>query len=152
MSATQVTVITVVGQLGALTGSTFSGYVSSFTGRRLAMIVACICGGALVPPYILTRGNDLIATTFFQQVFVGGVWGPIPVHLVELSPPALRTLFYGLTYQLGNLASSASATIEATIGERFPLPSRDGEDVYDYGKVIGKNSSFRITELLLMIF
>lgn len=112
-------------------------------GRRLAMMVACLMGGALVPAYIKPRDNTLIATTFFEQFFVGGVWGPIPVHLVELSPPALRTLFYGFTYQLGNLASSASATIEATIGERFPLPSLagDSQDVYNYGKVIGKSQN-----------
>ena len=85
------------------------------------MLVACVFGGAIVPAYMLLRDDTLIASTFFEQVFVGGVWGPIPVHLVELSPPALRTLFYGLTYQLGNLASSASATIEAIIGERYPL-------------------------------
>lgn len=30
-------------------------------------------------------------------------------------------LSVGTSYQLGNLVSSASSTIEATIGERFPL-------------------------------
>jgi SHS family lactate transporter-like MFS transporter len=64
--------------------------------------------------------------------------GPIPIHLIELSPPALRTLLVGFTYQLGNLASSASATIQAIIAERFPLPpSASGDKRYDYGKVIG---------------
>ena len=93
----------------------------------------------MVPAYIKPRDDKLIATTFFEQFFVGGVWGPIPIHLVELSPPALRTLFYGFTYQLGNLAAAASATIEATIGERFPLPPLDGEKRYNYGKVIGES-------------
>lgn len=45
-----------------------------------------------------------------------------------------------LSYQLGNLVSSASSTIEATIGERFPLPPliEDGKPVprYRYGKVM----------------
>lgn len=59
------------------------------------------------------------------------------IHLMELSPPAFRSLIVGLTYQLGNLASSASSTIEATIGERFPLPRRPGEAVtYNYGRVM----------------
>jgi len=80
---------------------------------------------------------SLVASAFFLQFFVGGVWGPIPIHLSELSPAALRATMVGLTYQLGNLASSASATIQATIGERFPLPSRNGEKIYDYGRVIG---------------
>lgn len=42
----------------------------------------------------------------------------------------------GLTYQLGNLASSASATIQAIIGERYPLPPHNGVERFDYGKVI----------------
>lgn len=49
-------------------------------------------------------------------------------------------LFQSLSYQLGNLVSSASSTIEATIGERFPLPPliEDGEEIprYEYGKVM----------------
>ena len=102
------------------------------------MLTACIFGGALVPAYIFVRNDSLIACTFFEQFFVGGVWGPMPIHLIELCPPALRTFMYGVTYQLGNLASAASSTIEATIGERFPLPpSKTGEKRYDYGKVIG---------------
>jgi len=139
MSATQVTVITVVGQIGALIGGTFVGYISTFTGRRLAMMVACVCGGAIVPAYVLPRDNALIATAFFEQFFVGGVWGPIPVHLIELSPPALRSLIVGFTYQLGNLASSASSTIQAVIGQRYPLPpSPSGGKRFDYGRVIGR--------------
>lgn len=138
MDATQVTVITVIGQIGALIGSTIIGYCSTFTGRRLAMMVSCVFGGSLVPAYILIRNDKLIATVFFEQFFVGGVWGAIPVHLIELSPPVLRALIVGFTYQLGNLASAASSTIEATIGQRFPLPNgKNGEKRYDYGKVIG---------------
>ncbi|KAK5742007.1 hypothetical protein LTR17_003515 [Elasticomyces elasticus] len=139
MSPSQATVVTVVGQLGAISGGMTVGWLSTFTGRRLAMMVSCVFGGALVPGYILLRTDSLIATTFFEQFFVGGVWGPIPVFLVELSPPVLRTFIYGVSYQLGNLASSASSTIEATIGERFPLaPTPKGVKRYDYGKVIGE--------------
>lgn len=38
---------------------------------------------------------------------------------------------------MGNLASSASATIQSVIGERYPLPPKDGVKRFDYGKVIG---------------
>jgi SHS family lactate transporter-like MFS transporter len=59
---------------------------------------------------------------------------------MELSPPAFRTFVVGTSYQLGNLVSSASSTIEATIGEQFPLaPKISGSKVtkrYQYGKVI----------------
>jgi SHS family lactate transporter-like MFS transporter len=61
----------------------------------------------------------------------------MPIHLLELSPIALRSLMVGLTYQLGNLGSSASATIQSIIGERYPLPAGpDGKARFNYGKVI----------------
>ena len=56
---------------------------------------------------------------------------------MELAPEALRTTAVGLTYQLGNLASSASATIQSVIGENYPLPPHNGVERFDYGKVIG---------------
>ncbi|KAI0203210.1 carboxylic acid transporter [Astrocystis sublimbata] len=136
LGPTETTVITVVGQIGALLGGVTVGYVSTFFGRRLSMIFCCFIGGAILPAYIFPRTLSLIASAFFLQFFVGGVWGPIPIHLSELSPPVLRSTAVGLTYQLGNLASSAAATIEATIGERFPLPPKNGLKRYDYGKVI----------------
>ena len=69
---------------------------------------------------------------------------------MELSPGSFRTFVVGTSYQLGNLVSSASstieATIEATIGERFPLSPKvavsptTGKKTttlrYNYGKVI----------------
>ena len=81
-------------------------------------------------------GVKTINPAFFNQILI--FLGPIPIHLLELSPPGLRSLLVGFTYQLGNLASSASATIQAIIAERFPLPpSASGEKRYNYGKVIG---------------
>ncbi|KAH2929838.1 hypothetical protein KXW73_007365 [Aspergillus fumigatus] len=138
LQPTQVTVITVVGQAGAFVGANFFGYISTFFGRRLTMMVTCVIGGALVPVYILPRDMSLIAAVFWQQFCVGVVWGPIPIHLMEVNPPALRSLLVGLTYQLGNLASSASATIQSTIGSRYPLPPIEANKKrFDYGKVIG---------------
>lgn len=73
---------------------------------------------------------------FFEQFCVQGAWGVIPIYIMELSPGSLRTFIVGTSYQLGNLVSSASSTIEATIGERFPLPSNDKTLRYNYGLVI----------------
>lgn len=138
MGATQVTIITVVGQVGAFIGANIVGYFSTFVGRRASMMATCVVGAALVPGYVLLRDMRLVATAFFLQLCVGGVWGPIPIHLMEINPPTLRTLLVGFTYQLGNLVSSASATIQAVIGERYPLPDGpDGEQRFDYGKVMG---------------
>ncbi|KAK2758391.1 hypothetical protein FQN54_004241 [Arachnomyces sp. PD_36] len=135
-SKTQVTVIQVVANLGAMTGGTIIGYSSQIFGRRFSIIVVSIVGGALLYPYSFVSSDSVIASSFFEQACVQGAWGVIPVHLMELSPGGFRTFVVGTSYQLGNLASSASSTIEATIGERFPLPPLDGEKRYEYGKVI----------------
>ena len=74
MSPNQTTVITVVGQAGAFIGANIVGYFSTFVGRRLSMICACFLGGALIPGYILPRNMNLVATVFFEQMCVGGVW------------------------------------------------------------------------------
>ncbi|KAK4554625.1 Carboxylic acid transporter [Recurvomyces mirabilis] len=139
-SANGVTITQVVANLGAILGGTTIGYLSQSLGRRLSIIIVCIIGGALLYPYTFTGDDKVIAAAFFEQFCVQGAWGVIPIYLMEMSPGSFRTLVVGASYQLGNLASSASSTIEATIGERFPLPSKlvAGKVVhrYDYGKVI----------------
>lgn len=123
-----------------MTGGTIIGYSSQSIGRRFSIIIMCIVGGALLYPYTFVSSKAVIAAAFFEQFCVQGAWGVIPIHLMELSPGSLRTFVVGTSYQLGNLASSASSTIEATIGERFPLPpiEHNGKTVkrYEYGKVI----------------
>ncbi|KAL6832315.1 major facilitator superfamily domain-containing protein [Trichoderma camerunense] len=136
-SADKVTVTQVVANLGAMTGGTIVGFVSQSVGRRFSIIICCIVGGALLYPYTFVHDTSIMAAAFFQQFCVQGAWGVIPIHLMELSPGAFRTFVVGTAYQLGNLVSSASSTIEATIGERFPLPpTASGTKRYDYGKVI----------------
>lgn len=59
----------------------------------------------------------------------------------------------GTSYQLGNLASSASSTIESTIGERFPLPpTSKGVKRYEYGKVICIFVGCCLAYLLILTF
>ena len=140
-SANAVTVTQVVANLGAMAGGTTVGYCSQIFGRRFSIIFVCIIGGALLYPYTFTSSHAVIAAAFFEQFCVQGAWGVIPIHLMELSPGSLRTFVVGTSYQLGNLASSASSTIEATIGERYPLPplqTKEGKTIkrYEYGKVI----------------
>lgn len=113
-SATAVTVTQVVANLGAMTGGTTVGYCSQIFGRRFSIIFICIIGGALLYPYTFTNSKAIMAAAFFEQFCVQGAWGVIPIHLMELSPGALRTFVVGTSYQLGNLASSASSTIEAS--------------------------------------
>ena len=139
-SANAVTVTQVVANLGAMTGGTVIGYCSQIFGRRFSIIFIAIIGGALLYPYTFTSSKAVIAAAFFEQFCVQGAWGVIPIHLMELSPGSLRTFTVGTSYQLGNLASSASSTIESTLGDRYPLPPlHKGKKTikrYEYGKVI----------------
>lgn len=140
-SANAVTVTQVVANLGAMTGGTVVGYCSQIFGRRFSIIFISVIGGALLYPYTFVTTKAVIAAAFFEQFCVQGAWGVIPIHLMELSPGSIRTFVVGTSYQLGNLASSASSTIESTIGERFPLEPLHGKDGkitkrYNYGKVI----------------
>ena len=49
----------------------------------------------------------------FDVVVFTRAWGVVPILLSEISPPAFRSTFPGVAYQLGNMISSASAQIEA---------------------------------------
>jgi SHS family lactate transporter-like MFS transporter len=135
-SANAVTVIQVCANLGAMLGGTVVGYLSQTFGRRFSIIFISVIGGALLYPYTYTSTSAIIAAAFFEQFCVQGAWGVIPIHLMELSPGSFRTFVVGTAYQLGNLASSASSTIEARLGSEFPLPPKGKTKRYEYGKVI----------------
>ncbi|KAJ7670994.1 hypothetical protein B0H14DRAFT_3909461 [Mycena olivaceomarginata] len=66
-------------------------------------------------------------------MFLDG-WGVILIHLAEMAPPAFRATFPGVAYQLGNMASSASAQIEAAGGKHLKTTIKSVV-VPDYGKV-----------------
>jgi SHS family lactate transporter-like MFS transporter len=139
-SANAVTVTQVVANIGAMCGGTVIGYCSQIFGRRFSIIFISIIGGALLYPYTFVTSERVIAPAYFEQFCVQGAWGVIPIHLMELSPGSFRTFVVGTSYQLGNLVSSASSTIESTTGERFPLPplktSTSVTSRYNYGLVI----------------
>lgn len=133
-SANQRTAIMIVVNLGAMVGGLCVGTLSEFTGRRLAIFSCAVGSSALIyPAFFSTSIGGLMAGGFFMQFFVMGCWGVCSVYIMELSPPAFRALFGGLAYQLGNLASSASSTIESEISSSFPLPDL-GPSIYDYAK------------------
>ncbi|KAJ9609856.1 Carboxylic acid transporter [Cladophialophora chaetospira] len=136
-TANGVTITNVVANLGGFTGGITFGYLSEIFGRRATLMFTFIFAAALLYPYTFVTSRKTAAPGFFEQFFIEGALGIIPIHLLELSPGSLRTFTVGTAYQLGNLASSASSTIEAKIGERFPLPpTKTGLKRYNYGKVI----------------
>ncbi|KAL1596572.1 hypothetical protein SLS60_009220 [Paraconiothyrium brasiliense] len=124
---------------GACVGGTFIGYFSQWFGRRRSIICAALISACLIPAWILpeTEGG-LSASGFMIQFFVQGAWGVIPIHLNELSPPAFRSSFPGITYQLGNMISSPSAQIVNAISESHFLRSHKSGDIVEaYGPTMG---------------
>ncbi|PLB39452.1 carboxylic acid transport protein [Aspergillus candidus] len=123
---------------GACVGGTIIGYLSQFFGRRRAIIVSAFLSGCLIPAWILPQGErSLSASGFFLQFFVQGAWGVIPIHLNELSPPAFRSSFPGITYQVGNMISSPSAQIVNAIAESTWVKGVTGEPAPAYGPTMG---------------
>ncbi|RYO79200.1 hypothetical protein DL766_009424 [Monosporascus sp. MC13-8B] len=123
---------------GACVGGTIIGYLSQWVGRRRAIVGAALISACLIPAWILPQGEtQLSATGFIMQFFVQGAWGVIPIHLNELSPPAYRSSFPGITYQLGNMISSPSAQIVNAIAESHFISSKSGKLVEAYGPTMG---------------
>ncbi|CEP21966.1 Carboxylic acid transporter protein homolog [Cyberlindnera jadinii] len=133
------TVAIVVTNLGGVIGSLVTGIVMEVLGRRLSILLCCVIGGSFIyPALMLHTTSATLGCGFFMMFGVLGVWGVIPAHLSELSPPDARVLVSGLAYQLGNLASSASSTIETDLAQRWPLEwDAEGNVIrLDYAKTI----------------
>ncbi|SPO07630.1 probable sugar transporter family protein [Cephalotrichum gorgonifer] len=137
-SPNDLTIVQVVANLGAMSGAVVVGHLSEIFGRRLTIIVSCTLGGAILYPYTFVSTRAVMASAFFLQFFMQGAFGVVPTYLIELAPDALRASIVGTAYQLGNLASSPAATIQASIGERYyPLePTAAGVSRYNYALVI----------------
>ena len=113
--------IAVVASLGALLGGISFGMLSERLGRRWAIVLASALAIPMVPLWAWTHSlAALAAGGFLMQFMVQGAWGVIPAHLNELSPAAVRAIFPGLAYQLGNLLSSRNSVLQAAVaGTRF---------------------------------
>ncbi|CAH7666751.1 MFS transporter [Phakopsora pachyrhizi] len=127
MTSKDASLITIIGNCGAIIGGTISGWLSQFLGRRLTIICMIIWTAGFIPLWILpTSFSGLSLGAFFYSV--------IPIYLSEIAPPAFRGIFTGLSYQLGNMISSASSQIEARAGESRQI-NVNGTRVADYAYV-----------------
>ena len=112
--------LTMLSGLGAILGGLAFGYYSDRTGRRRAMLIAMVCGLAVVPFWIAGASPiSIVAGVFLMQFFVQGAWGVIPAHINELSPNHLRGFFPGFAYQLGVMFAASIPYVESALGERY---------------------------------
>jgi SHS family lactate transporter-like MFS transporter len=111
-----VSMIAIIYNLGAIGGGICFGALSSRIGRRKAIALAALLALPVLPFWAFASSPVLLAGgAFLMQFAVQGAWGVVPVHLNELSPPAIRGTFPGFVYQLGNLFASYNATMQADI-------------------------------------
>jgi MFS transporter, SHS family, lactate transporter len=105
---------------GAILGALAIGQLSETVGRRWSMIAAMALALAALPAWAFGTSLAMLATgSIVMQFGVQGVFGVVPAHLNELSPPSVRSLFLGVVYQLGMLIGAPSVGLEFAL--RRPL-------------------------------
>jgi SHS family lactate transporter-like MFS transporter len=110
--------LTAIMNVGAIVGGITFGIWSEKIGRKRAIIVAALLALPMIPLWAFGSTPLLLGIgAFLMQVAVQGAWGIVPVHLNELSPGAVRAMFPGFAYQLGNLLMSRNVVFQAGIAE-----------------------------------
>lgn len=110
--------ISAVMNVGAITGALLIGRISDRIGRRRAIMAAASAALLAIPLWAGASSPLWLALgAFLIQAGVQGAWGVVPAHLNELSPPAVRAMFPGLVYQLGNLLASRNGVFQASLAE-----------------------------------
>ncbi len=110
--------LTAIMNVGAIVGGIGFGIWSERIGRKRAIIIACILALPIIPLWAFSVTPVMLAVGgFLMQVAVQGAWGIVPVHLNELSPGAVRAMFPGFAYQLGNLLMSYNVHLQSSIAE-----------------------------------
>ena len=110
--------LTAIMNVGAIVGGIAFGIWSEKIGRKRAIIIACALALPVLPLWAFSSTPLLLGIgAFLMQVAVQGAWGIVPVHLNELSPGAVRAMFPGFAYQLGNLLMSRNVVFQAGIAE-----------------------------------
>jgi MFS transporter, SHS family, lactate transporter len=109
-----VSIVSIIGNVGAITGGLAFGALSQRIGRRRAIVFGALIALPIIPLWAFSVTPVLLGLgAFLMQVAVQGAWGVIPVHLNELSPDEVRGTFPGFAYQLGNLLASGNAALQA---------------------------------------
>jgi SHS family lactate transporter-like MFS transporter len=106
--------------VGAILGAISVGHASERLGRRGSIITSLTLCLLMIPAWAFGHSFVILAVgAFLMQVGVQGTWGVIPIHLNELSPNSVRSLFPGLVYQLGVLFGSPANSIEYALRDCF---------------------------------
>lgn len=120
LGADRISLITIVGNVGAILGGIGFGALSQRIGRKWAIVIAALLALPALRVWAFSTTPVMLGVgAFVMQVCVQGAWGVVPVYLNELSPASIRGTFPGLVYQLGNFLASANANIQVWLAERL---------------------------------
>lgn len=115
--------IVVIYNIGAIIGGLAFGTLSQRFSRRYTIVFCAALGLPIVPLFVYSRTAAMLCLgSFLMQVFVQGAWGVIPAHLTEMSPDAIRGVYPGVTYQLGNLLAAFNLPIQERLAESHGYP------------------------------
>lgn len=115
--------IVVIYNIGAIIGGLAFGTLSQRFSRRYTIVFCAALGLLIVPLFAYSRTAAMLCLgSFLMQVFVQGAWGVIPAHLTEMSPDAIRGVYPGVTYQLGNLLAAFNLPIQERLAESHGYP------------------------------
>ncbi|MCV7340456.1 MFS transporter, sialate:H+ symporter (SHS) family protein [Mycobacterium haemophilum DSM 44634] len=115
--------IVVVYNVGAIIGGLYFGTLSQRFSRRNTVVFCALLGLPIVPLFAYSHAAAMLCLgSFLMQVCVQGAWGVIPAHLTEMSPDAIRGLYPGVTYQLGNLLAAFNLPIQEHLAESHGYP------------------------------
>jgi SHS family lactate transporter-like MFS transporter len=119
-SVHEVSTIAIVYNIGAILGCLCGGTLSQWLGRRREVALAAVLAVALMPFWASASGAvSLAGTAFCMQFLVQSMFGAMPAHLNEISPPESRATFPGFTYQFGNFLAAGNATIQVMLAGRL---------------------------------
>lgn len=115
--------IVVIYNIGAIIGGLAFGTLSQRFSRRYTIVFCAALGLPIVPLFAYSRTAAMLCLgSFLMQVFVQGAWGVIPAHLTEMSPDAIRGVYPGVAYQLGNLLAAFNLPIQERLAESHGYP------------------------------
>ncbi len=120
MAAGEISLISIIANVGAMIGGLAFGTLSQRIGRKWAIVLGALLALPAIPLWAFSATPVMLGLgAFLMQICVQGAWGVVPVYLNELSPATIRGTFPGLVYQLGNFLASANANIQVWLAGQF---------------------------------